>query len=172
MSLLSVLNGADDIYPCAHPWPQDCFVQAGGDGVVVAKEGSYRTAFFEAFPRSPDVFIRGEGETVDAAEEDAWRRYMRVVDGHEHEWDRRDRTDGYAHCLACGIGCMVFEPLTNCAVCAIPAAYGQDAEAAWYCEAHHKELPDDRLPEWSRRMRQWVREIHAEDEAEREATAG
>jgi hypothetical protein len=87
-------NSFDKPYDCLKDWPEDCFVQCGGDGIVF-EEGSleetfksedgllktiatvigsptekkhYRTAFFEAFPKKPSCFIRGEGTTIQEAE--------------------------------------------------------------------------------------------------------
>src|SRR5512136_1108243 len=96
-------------YPCEMPWPDDCFCQAGGDGIVFTKgtlaeavsstdkaietiapalgvtpdpKGTYRTAFFEAFPQVPHngqqygTFIRGEGGSIEEAEQKCWARYQ------------------------------------------------------------------------------------------------
>ena len=83
-------------YNCLKPWPEDCFCQCGGNGVVFtdnssmgelltnpkdqqeaikavlgeeSKKTHYKTAFFEAFPKNPSCFIRGEGKTIEEAEE-------------------------------------------------------------------------------------------------------
>ena len=50
-------------YDCKYDW--DCFCQAGEHGVVFSSKGSYSTAFFEAFPKKPKCFLRGEGKTVE-----------------------------------------------------------------------------------------------------------
>ena len=52
--------------PMRHPWPADCYVQGGDRGVVLTEDGSYWTAFVEAFP---GTFIRGEGVTIADAED-------------------------------------------------------------------------------------------------------
>lgn len=70
LSILSILkspNKDTTEWPCAFPWPEDCFCQAGHSGVVFTKSGHYRTAFFEAFPKNPNTFIRGEGSTIEVA---------------------------------------------------------------------------------------------------------
>ena len=84
-------------YDCIQPWPEDCGVQCGGMGLVLgrkdslekvlssdtplttlteeaADDKSYTTAFFEAFPRNPSCFIRGEGKTIEEAEEKAYQK--------------------------------------------------------------------------------------------------
>lgn len=76
-------------------WPDDCVVQWGGRGVVLGRERSYGTAFFEAFPGDGSAgFIRGEGRTVEEAEADAFASYSRHAgcarDGG-HRWTRSRR---------------------------------------------------------------------------------
>lgn len=94
--------------PARHPWPEDCYLQGGRSGVVLASSGSYRTAFVEAFPASPPVFIRGEGETIEQAENAAWERYQQMLTCPAHPahgpWDRRTYRNGYAFCEQCGTG--------------------------------------------------------------------
>jgi hypothetical protein len=65
-------------------WPDDCAVQ-WGNGIIPA------TPFFEAFP--PGTFIRGEGETIDAAERDAFAQYERESIC-KHLWGRRSAKRG------------------------------------------------------------------------------
>ena len=124
--------GKEDPYPCSQAWPHDCFVQCGGDGVVLPRNtiepilgkgditpvaqglsgsmsGAYRTAFFEAFPKFPDTFIRGEGATVEEAESSCWKKYVKITSCQKHEFDRRGRKDGYCYCKHCGMGGMFME---------------------------------------------------------------
>lgn len=106
-----------DTYSPGQPWPDDCTVQWGGGGVVLTPDGSYVTAFFEAFP-AVGGFIRGEGETIEAAEAKAWSLYRRERVCHEsggHQWSRNRRrrtkdgelltdlyTNGGCFCMRCG----------------------------------------------------------------------
>lgn len=53
-------------YESKYDW--DCYCQAGSNGVVFSKNGNYETAFFEAFPKNPKCFIRGEGANIEEAE--------------------------------------------------------------------------------------------------------
>lgn len=101
--------------------------------------GSYRTAFFEAFPRNPDTFIRGEGPTIVEAEEDAWRQYMRVVACTSHEFERRGYRSGAGICTKCGLfESYAFEKtLDPCVVCGREdnkASYGTDKNNRWHCK--------------------------------------
>ncbi|MEP3596598.1 hypothetical protein, partial [Parvibaculum sp.] len=81
-------------------WPEDCTVQWGGRGVVIGKEKSYGTAFFEAFP-ADGGFIRGEGETITLAEADAFAKYERKM-ACDHRWARKGYTNGGCICRRCG----------------------------------------------------------------------
>lgn len=66
-------------------WPEEIYLQSGEDGLVITKTGSYHTAFVEAFigkydeeildvKLTGDLFIRGEGGTIEQAEENAWNK--------------------------------------------------------------------------------------------------
>lgn len=79
-------------------WPDDCMVQ-WGHGLVPA------VPFFEAFPKG--TFIRGEGEDIAAAEQQAFDQYQRDL-ACNHVWGRyrNERagtyTNGAAFCRKCG----------------------------------------------------------------------
>jgi len=140
------------------PWPQGLFIQGGKHGVVLVRGGqNYRTAFVEVFPAG--TFIRGEGETIAAAEQSAWEKYQAGL-GCEHEYEPRSHTNGGGFCKSCGqFGSNVFtgEQLGQfCEVCGVgttwahwsPAAYWDDARgfpgpvdpdpaaAQWFCAGH------------------------------------
>lgn len=92
----SMLHSNPDYTPtCA--WPDECMVQ-WGHGHVPA------VPFFEAFP--PGTFIRGEGETIAAAELQAFEMYQRDI-ACNHVWGRDRKghgsyTNGAAFCRKCG----------------------------------------------------------------------
>ena len=116
-------------WECQKPWPDDCFVQCGDSGIVLGKSGSlekvltgsdpltelakgmadtdsYMTAFFEAFPKNPRTFIRGEGKTIEEAEASAYARFERFVrcqNDRGHKYDRRGYTNGAGFCHRCGM---------------------------------------------------------------------
>lgn len=117
-------------YDCMFDW--GCFCQAGEHGVVFSQKGNYTTAFFEAFPKKPKCFLRGEGSTVEEAEKDCWEKYQKVLTCN-HEMERRGRTDGYAYCKHCSYSAMVFEPLTRCCRCGVPTSYYKDTRGRFYC---------------------------------------
>jgi hypothetical protein len=128
-----------------YPWPADCGIQGGGDGIVI-EQGAftdaltdtgkavdlvagalgapvpckhYRTAFFEAFPQSPSTFIRSEGKTLEEAEDSAWRQYERILACTQHEFDRGSYRTGAGICRKCGLfSSTAFETtLHPCVVC-------------------------------------------------------
>ena len=87
-------------------WPDDYYVQWGSGGLVISKKpsGSYTTAFFEAFaPSGSDDggFIRGEGETIEAAERAAFAQWEKEYTC-QHRWGRRGYTNGGGICCNCG----------------------------------------------------------------------
>jgi hypothetical protein len=161
---------AKEPYLCLKPWPETCFVQCGGDGVVFTGESinetlkspesqlealatvagvktskkHYRTAFFEACPKDPKCFIRGEGKTVEEAEESAFTKYQKIL-VCTHDFDRKDREDGYCHCKHCPLSGSFLPPTTSCFVCNKPAHHGQDLTENWYCKTHYYQLPVDQV---------------------------
>jgi len=165
-------------YPCKQSWPDDCFVQCGGNGIVFQegsleeafenpvetlneivgtsnKKKSYRTAFFEAFPKNPSCFLRGEGSTIEEAELAAWNKWQKISNCKGHEFERHNnRKDGYANCLHCGLKGMFLQPSTNCLVCQVPA-FGYTTKDKNYCIKHYYELPiedavvEEEVSSWS-----------------------
>ena len=98
--------------PTRHPWPEDCFVQGGGAGVVFHGDGTYRTAFVEAFPKDPPTFLRGEGPTIAEAEDACWKQFERYAACAHGEYERRNYRNGAGFCVKCGTFFSgVFEPL-------------------------------------------------------------
>ena len=153
-------------YLCKQNWPEDCFVQCGGNGIVF-QEGSleealenpletlselsgttknkksYRTAFFEAFPKNPSCFLRGEGKNIEEAEENAWKQWEKICNCTEHKFERyNNRKDGYAYCMNCDLKGMFLEPSTACSVCNIPA-HGYLVKDTNYCIRHYYSLSVD-----------------------------
>lgn len=152
-------------YDSKYDW--NCFCQGGTSGIVLPKgsfdkifggntleglaEGvsskeSYITAFFEAFPKTPSCFIRGEGKTIEEAEENAWNKYQKILNCN-HEMERRGRTDGYAYCKHCSYSSTVFEPLTKCCKCGEPTSYSKDYKGKYYCKKHSRNKPKNPNPD-------------------------
>lgn len=92
--------------PVQHPWPADTYLQGGERGIVLVEGGtSYSTAFVEAFPRSPDTFLRGEGATIADAEDDCWQKYQKLAACPAHPehgpFEPRGYRNGSGFCTRC-----------------------------------------------------------------------
>jgi len=99
-----VIRRCSPEYSPSAEWGSGTQVQWGGRGMVVGSggEGSYRTAFFEAFPASGSGYIRGEGGTVAEAESNALLKRRRELSCTGHQWSRRGYTNGLCFCRVCG----------------------------------------------------------------------
>ena len=93
----------DSDYTPRHDWPGDTFVQWGGAGIVLGKN-PYSTAFFEAFPdkqaSTAGGFIRGEGKTIDEAEDNAFAKFQKQG-GCNHLWGREHYRNSGQLCRYC-----------------------------------------------------------------------
>lgn len=153
-----------DPYACLKDWPEDCGVQCGGKGIVLPKnsfdnvmksdkplEGlveaasqkeSYVTAFFEAFPKNPSCFIRGEGKTIEEAEEDAFNDFQKILSCKQHEFEPRGRRDGYGYCKHCSLSMSGVLPILNkCCKCKTPTNWTSDDKGRYYCKKHARMKP-------------------------------
>jgi hypothetical protein len=156
-------------YECKKDWPEDCFVQGGDNGIVFTEgaaedsftdpEGTlktilsgegrrhYRTAFFEAFPRNPNTFIRGEGATIEEAETQAWEEYQRylVCPGpNGHEYEARGYENGGGICKHCGMfGSKVIAPVHKCEKCGELTWYSKDNQGGFWCENCYNDVPEE-----------------------------
>lgn len=136
--MINARNSFGPDYACKYAW--DCFVQCGEKGVVFSQKGNYTTSFFEAFPKNPSCFIRGEGTNIEEAEKDAWYKYLKIL-SCDHEMERRNRKDGYGYCKHCSYSSMVFEPLTKCCKCKKPTRFTSDIKNNFYCKKHSITIP-------------------------------
>jgi len=160
-------RGEEGIYEPTLGWPEDCYVQWGEDGVVFSKDGSYSTAFFEAFPKVPNAFIRGEGKTIEEAERSAFKWFQAILSCDGHEFERRGRTDEYGYCKKCNLGMNgVFEPLTECFKCGEKTCYSQRGDdKRWVCKTCLGGMGDDELSEDQLETRRMMEQIAKRREA-------
>lgn len=106
--LSSALGRTVDYTP-AQAWPDDATVQ-WGHGIIPANP------FFEAFVAG--TFLRGDAESIEAAEEKAFADYLTFV-GCDHVWSRTSRrrgtyTNGAGWCVKCdSFKSKVFEPIVT-----------------------------------------------------------
>jgi len=146
-----------------YDWPADCFIQSGGDGLVLDGDKSYKTAFFEAFPKiivnskSQSAFIRGEGKSIDEAETQAWNHYTKILNCGNHIFERRGYETGAGICKNCNLFLSkVFEKtLKPCCVCGRDdnmASYGVDKDNNWYCEKDFRSMPEDKKSDMHKEM--------------------
>lgn len=113
---LGIMNTSD--YTCKYDWPTECFVQCGGKGIVMGNQHrkGYVTAFFEAFPFNN--FIRGEGETIDLAEDAAWKKYQVMANCTEHSFKKSESRQRDAVCECCELSVRdYYPPEKECSCC-------------------------------------------------------
>lgn len=107
-------------YDCQKNWPTDIFMQCGKEGIVISskkEKPSYRTSFFEAFPNDPSTFIRGEGSSIEDAEDAAFQKYEKIMACNEHDYKRRLDSE-HGTCIKCGLFTSnCFPPVHSCSVC-------------------------------------------------------
>ena len=127
--------------------------------VLAGRKKHYRTAFFEAFPRNPNTFIRGEGKTIAEAESQAWEEYQRVAACPGHEFEARGYENGGGLCKHCGMfGSKVIAPIHPCPSCGVLNWYSKDALGRFWCKDHWLDAPKDCLSEEAIKLR----ELHAD----------
>jgi hypothetical protein len=136
------------MYDCKCDWPDDCFVQSGDEGLVFSPKGNYRTSFFEAFPRNPNTFIRGEGKTMEEAEQNAWKEFQKQSNcaldhTNPDNFDRRKMRNGLGFCKQCSVSLMIFEPLEKCCNCGKATYFTYDLKDNWWCEECKPLIPEE-----------------------------
>ena len=132
-------------YECQQVWPEDTFVQCGDSGLVLGndKNEPYITAFFEAFPKNPSTFIRGEGKDLPEAELKAFEKFQKIKGCDEHVYTRHG-TSEHAKCTKCGLFTSHhFEPTQNCSVCSKENVNYQMSDdqfkLTYFCRKHYLE---------------------------------
>ena len=121
----------------------DSMVQGGNNGLVVNLKDttkSYRTAFVEAF--IDNSFVRGEGSTIEEADEACWAKIVKQRTCLGHEFVPRTYTNGAGFCKHCGYfasGWFTGEDLGQlCAVCGDGCLEFRIYKTEqWYCSAHY-----------------------------------
>lgn len=174
---------SDGVYQCKYPWPDDCHVQCGGDGIVftgktieeafsdpetsigqtagvvdLPEEHGYRTAFFEAFPRNPNTFLRGEGETTELAEQSAWEQYQKHSACDHPEFEKRGYTNGAGFCVQCDMfSSRHYAPWSKCKHCDYPIY--PNTTTCYHCNLFVENGDgDDRfVTKYMQRKREWAR---------------
>lgn len=126
-------------------WGENVELQAGYKGLVFVRgtTQSYETCFVEAFPDSGG-FFRGEGDTIEQAELQAWLSYNASQKCTEHEYETRGYKNGAGFCKNCGMFAVdVFDikivghPCGTCGVGTNYANLYSDDGDTYYCEQHY-----------------------------------
>ena len=120
-------------------WPVGTFVQGGGHGLVLSRDGNhYRTAFVEAMSEVAG-FLRGEGETIAAAELAAWEKFTTARRCPGHEYEPRGYRNGAGFCRHCNRFEIGVFPLSEvgipCTGCGTKDYFHQDDDGQWWCRA-------------------------------------
>lgn len=150
-------------YDCQQAWPENTYLQCGDSGLVVGKgkKDSYITAFFEAFPKDPSTFIRGEGKDLEEAELNAFNKYLKIKACDKHDYTRHG-TSEHANCLKCGLFTSHhFKPLQTCSCCGKEGVNyftgDSDLNITYWCMEHFfekvrtflKDYDIDNIPEYT-----------------------
>lgn len=107
-------------YICKKEWDKDISLQCGDRGVVLRKSGGYRTAFFEVFTK--EDFVRGEGETLEIAEEKAFEKLLKIKNCINHVFERENDSVN-AECSLCHHKeKRYFPPTSKCNKCGMDHA--------------------------------------------------
>ncbi len=184
---ISALSTQASPYECRHEWPPRTGLQCGDNGIVLEKgemeqaildpekaveviaevvgikRTARRTAYFEAFPRQPSTFIRGEGATIEEAEDDCWAQYQRYLncpgrDGHEFE--ARSYKNGLGFCKWCGLSkSHAIQSPNKCQVCGEPTWHFEDARGNYWCEDHAHQVPEEYLSDTDKHLREMIKRL-------------
>jgi hypothetical protein len=173
----------ESFYSCAFDWPEDCSCQCGDNGMVfpkgtfekafsspeiqeriIAEKAGiktgleyYETAFFEAFPRNPNTFIRGEGKTAKEAEENCWNQYQSYLACPGHEFEARGYENGGGFCNHCNMFMSDVIPSTHkCHRCGKPTWYTKDNRGDFWCKECYGLIPEERQTDDYKYL-QWLR---------------
>lgn len=126
-------------YDCLQDWPESAYLQCGDKGIVISEGTAYTTAFFEAFPKDPDTFIRGEGITLEEAELNAYNKYQKILACPKHEYKQKKDSE-YGVCIHCNLSTSnIFPPTHNCAVCGKEHINYWNIKNEMLCQLHFME---------------------------------
>lgn len=189
----SIFSRDEGEYECQYDWPEDCFVQCGGNGIVFtgtnglqealadpltavvtalapAEVGQasplkhYRTAFFEAFPDQPRTFIRGEGVDIAAAEESAWNKWQKICACPGHEFEARGYENGLGFCRHCNMSQSgAIAPHIPCFNCGELTWGVRDKYGEMWCSDCWRTAPVERMHEYQIRLRESVARVRQEE---------
>lgn len=136
-------------FNCQYDWSVNCYVQCGG---------SKNKYFFEAYPKNPDTFIRGDAESIEIAERIAWEQHQKHLSCHlDHSnpenFDKKQYRNGLGFCINCNLSQRIFLPSEICIICNANTYYTQDVDHNWYCENCKDKIPENKLTTFQKYIR-------------------
>lgn len=134
MAIGSSHNMMENKYECKKEWDDNCKIQCGTNKFhMVESLPVYYNAFFEVF--IDDDYIRGEGETLEIAEENAFKKLEKMKKCVNHTYKEIENTRNLK-CTKCyHVLANSIKPKTVCDVCK-KAHSGLQFQNKKYCIAH------------------------------------
>ncbi len=130
-------------YDCLQDWPESTYLQCSDKGIVIGKGGNYTTAFFEAFPKNPSTFIRGEGATIADAELVAFNKYQKILSCPKHEYQQKKNSE-HGVCVHCNLSTSnIFPPTHSCVVCGKEHVNYFNIKDEMLCQTHFMEQHEE-----------------------------
>lgn len=117
-------------------WPMDSKSQCGG-GVIdnIGKE-----VFFEVYIKNPNTYVRGTGESVQAAEQMAWEKWT-TFKNCAHKFKRKFEHSTVGICECCGMNVYdMYEPDSECSVKGCnhnQCSQTNTIDGSVYCHTHY-----------------------------------
>jgi hypothetical protein len=134
----NTLGKPKSFYETKLNWDKDLTMQCGEKGIVasLSQNKSYITAFFEVFPKSPKIVIRGEGKTLEEAELEAWNKFEKISNCiHSYVKSKNTRD---AFCEKCKITVSkYFAPESKCFICGKEHSDFIAYDHNYYCRSHY-----------------------------------
>lgn len=138
MKIRSGIFSDDYLNESKFDWPLDSKAQCGG-GVIdnIGKE-----VFFEVYINTPNTYVRGTGESLQAAEQMAWEKWTSFKDC-DHKFKRKFEHSTLGICECCGMTVYdMYEPDSECSVSDCnhnQCSQTNSIDGSVYCHIHYIE---------------------------------
>lgn len=108
---------------------------------------------FEIYSQDPDSYFSGWGDNFKEAEEKGWKKFQAYRNCDQHDFERRDYTNGVGFCKKCNLfKSKAFLPSTICVICKEPTNFAYDSEKNYYCKIHEIEIKDEK---YLKKKKEW-----------------
>lgn len=84
-----------DIYSCDKNWPENYYIKCSGKDI----DKTLDVSFFEIGLKVPKTVIKGTGNTLRSAEEDAWRQWQSILSCKVHSFVKQEGKECCTRCL-------------------------------------------------------------------------